>query len=168
MKIQNKKLNNLKMTTLENSSYDPNKVIYYFSDYKLTESEKSVLCKGLQFAIPPNKLEYADFMFPFELLFSDIKNTNSTIPQTKAVKSKILDTAFASFDAFNNDKVRSNLSKEELKALHNLSKQKYLVIQKADKGNTVAITEKNAYINKIKEIISDNIKFQQIRRRQTI
>ena len=85
-----------------------------------------------------------------------------SIPQTKAVKSKLLDTAFSSFDSFNNNKMRSNLSKEELKALHNLRKQKHLVIQKADKGNTVVITEKTAYINKMKENISDTTKFEQI------
>ena len=97
-------------------------------------------------------------MLPFELLFRDIKNTDLSIPQTKAVKSKILDTAFSSFDSFNNNKMRSNLSKKELKALHNLRKQKHLVIQNADKGNT----EKNAYINKMKEIISNTTKFEQI------
>ena len=153
--IQNKKLNNLKVTTLENSSHDLDKVIFNFLDYKLTEREKSVLCKGLEFAISPNKLDYADFMLPFELLFRDIKNTDLSILQTKAVKSKILDTAFSSFDSFNNNKVRSNLSKEELKALHNLRKQEHLVVQKADKGNTAVITEKIAYINKMKEIVSD-------------
>ena len=153
--IQNKKLNNLKVTMLENSSHDPDKVIFNFLDYKLTEREKSVLCKGLEFAISPNKLDYADFMLPFELLFRDIKNTDLSILQTKAVKSKILDTAFSSFDSFNNNKVRSNLSKEELKALHNLCKQKHLVVQKADKGNTAVITEKIAYINKMKEMVSD-------------
>ena len=84
--IQNKKLNNLKVTTLENSSHDPDKVIYNFSDYKLTGSKKSVLRTDLEFAIPPNKFEYADFMLPFELLFHDIKNTDLSIPQTKAVK----------------------------------------------------------------------------------
>ena len=56
-------------------------------------------------------------------------NSDLSIPQTKAVKSKILDTAFSSFDSFNNNKMRSNLSKEEVKALHNLLKQKHLVIQ---------------------------------------
>ena len=56
--IQNKKLNKLKPTTLKNCSHDPDKVIYNLSDYKLTESEISVLCKGLKFSIPPNKLEY--------------------------------------------------------------------------------------------------------------
>ena len=160
--IQNKKLTNLRVKTLENSSHDPDKVIYNFSDHKLTESEKSVLCKGLEFGIPPSKLEYADFMLPFELLCRDIKNSDLSIPQTKAVKSKILDTAFSSFGSFNNNKMRSNLSKEELKAFHNLCKQKHLVIQKADKGNTVVITEKNAYINKMKEIIFDTTKFEQI------
>ena len=54
--IQNKKLNNLRVTTLENFSHDTGKVIYNFSDYKLTESEKSVLCKGLEFAITPTSL----------------------------------------------------------------------------------------------------------------
>ena len=38
-------------------SYEPDKVIYNFSVEKLTKSEKSAFCKGLKFAIPPNKLE---------------------------------------------------------------------------------------------------------------
>ena len=143
--IQNKILTNLRVTTLENSSHDPDKVHYNLSDYKLAESEKFVLCKGLEFAIPPSKLEYANFMLQFELLFRDTKNNDLSIPQTKALKSKILDTAFSSFDSFNNNKMRSNLSKEE-----------------AGKGNTVVITEKNAYVNKMKEIISDTTKFEQI------
>ena len=58
--------------------------------------------------------------------------------------------------------MRSNLSKEKLKALHNLHKQKHIVIQKTDKGKIFVITEKNAYINKMKEIISDTTKFEQI------
>ena len=49
------------------------KVIYNFSKHNLTEVEKSVLCKGLQFALPPRNLEYADYMVSFELLFRHIK-----------------------------------------------------------------------------------------------
>ena len=126
--IQNKKLNNLRNITLENCSHSPGKVICNFLEYKLTESEKTVLRKGLEFAIPSNKLEYADFMLPFELLLRDIKSTDLSISQTKSVKSKILDTAFSAFDSFNNNTIKSNLSKEEMKALHNLLKQKHLVI----------------------------------------
>ena len=34
-------------------SHDPNKVIFNFSSYVLTEDGKSLLCKGLKFCIPP-------------------------------------------------------------------------------------------------------------------
>ena len=60
--IQKEKLNNLRVTRLENCSQDPDKFIYNFSDYKLTESEKRVLCKVFKFAFSLNKLQCADFV----------------------------------------------------------------------------------------------------------
>ena len=101
-------------------------------------------------------------MLLFELLFHDIKSTDLHIPETKAIKSKILENSFSSFDSFNSNKIKSNFSKQELKTWHNLRKQKHLVIQKADKSNTVVITENNDYVKKMKEIISDTTKFEQI------
>ena len=94
-----------------------------------------------------------------QIIDTNVNNLN--FRHSKNFQSKILDTAFSSFDSFNNNKMRNNLSEEELKALRNLRKQKDLVIQKADKGNTVVITEKDAYINKIKEIFSDTTTFEQ-------
>ena len=74
-KVQNKKLGNL----CSNNSYfesvtshDPDKVLFNFSSYQLSEHEKSLLSKGLNFAISPKNLNYADYMLPFELLFRDI------------------------------------------------------------------------------------------------
>ena len=64
-------------------------------------------------------------------------------------------------DSFNNNKIKSNFSKENLKALHE-AKQKHLVIQKAEKGSTIVIAEKNAYINKMKEFISHISNFEKI------
>ena len=74
-KVQNKKLSNL---CFNNSyfesvtSHDPDKVLFNFSSYQLSEHEKSLLSKGLNFAISPKNLNYADYMLPFELLFRDI------------------------------------------------------------------------------------------------
>ena len=65
-------------------------------------------------------------------------------------------------DSFNNNKIKSNFSKKNLKALLDLRKQKHLVIQKAKKGNTIFIAEKNAYINKMKEVISHISNFEKI------
>ena len=36
-----------------NTCQDPDKVIFNFSSYNLNDHGKSVLCKGLNFAIPP-------------------------------------------------------------------------------------------------------------------
>ena len=35
---------------------DPEKVIFNFSSYNLNDHEKSALCKGLNFAIPPKSV----------------------------------------------------------------------------------------------------------------
>ena len=51
-------------------SHEPNKVIFNFSSYVLTEDEK-VYFKGLWFCVPPKKIEYADFHTQFELLYRD-------------------------------------------------------------------------------------------------
>ena len=52
------------------------------------------------------------------------------------------------------------MSKEELKTLHDLHKQKHLVTQRTGKGSIVVITEENHYINKLNKITSDTRKFE--------
>ena len=55
-----------------------------------------------------------------------------------------------------------NLSKEKHFALKNLVKNKDLIIQEADKGNTVVILNKNDCNLKMKKILSDTSKFQKL------
>ena len=55
----------------------------------------------------------------------------------------------------------NNLSKKGHLALKIFIKNRDLIIQKADKGNTVFILNKNDYISKIKVILSDSPKFQE-------
>ena len=64
-KFQNKKYCKLFEVSFESVSHDPDKVIYNFSSHKLTEVEKSVLSKGLQFTLAPKRLEYADLYATF-------------------------------------------------------------------------------------------------------
>ena len=42
-----------------------------------------------------------------------------------------------------------------------------LVIQKADKGNTVVLCDKDAYIDRVKELISDGTKFTNLNKLPT-
>ena len=73
--IQNKNLSNL---VFENSNliskmpYEPEKVVFNFSSHELNDDKKPLLCKALNFPIPPKRFHYADHMLPFELLFIDI------------------------------------------------------------------------------------------------
>ena len=73
-KNQGKKLHNLYLNDSHHNfvtSHDPDKVIFNFSDHVLNTTEKSLLSKGLNFAIPHNNINYADFMLPFALLYRD-------------------------------------------------------------------------------------------------
>ena len=71
--ILSKKLFNLGLE-FSKVSHDPDQIIFNYSPYTLSKSEKGLLCKGLNFAIPPDKLEYSDYLLPFELLYCDIKD----------------------------------------------------------------------------------------------
>ena len=87
-------------------SHIPEQVIYNFSSHILTEAEKFVLSRGLQFALSPKTLEYADYM-----------TTSLKTLRNGTIKSKLLDTAFSSFDAHKKNKLKINLRKTELHTL---------------------------------------------------
>ena len=70
-------------------------------------------------------------MLPFELLYRNI--TSEEVPSENL----------------------SNLSGDEDKALRNSTKQKDIIIQNADKGNTVVILDNETNIEKMKVLLSD-------------
>ena len=76
------------------------------------------------------------------------------------MKSRLLDTALASYENFSCAQSPSeNLTGSEFKALRHLSKNKNIVIQKADKGDTIVILDKISYTSAIKEILNNHTKF---------
>ena len=59
------------------------------------------------------------------------------------IKARLLDTALTSYQNFPSDQhPPESLTHSEFKTIKRLSKNKYIVIQKADKGNTVVILDK--------------------------
>ena len=67
-----KSIQNKKFDLISATSHDPQKVIFNLSSHDLSDDEKSLLCKGLKFSIPPKRLDYGDHMLPFDLLFRDL------------------------------------------------------------------------------------------------
>ena len=111
----------------DNASHDRDKVIYNFSNYHLTDSD--ILIKGLNFAIPPKKIEYSKFLLPFELLFHDIKSNSESSVDLASVKACLQDTAFTSYSAFNKDNSPpSNFRNDEFESLCKLKSENNLVI----------------------------------------
>ena len=96
------------------------------------DSDKSLLIKGFNFAISPDK-------------------------------ARLQDTAFASYSDFNKDNSPpSNSSKDEFESLCKLKNENNLAIQKADKGNTIVILDKDSYLKSIETLLKDFSKFKKI------
>ena len=132
-KIHGRKLliPNIHEKSIADVSHDPEKVIYNFSNYDLMDSDKSLLIKGTNFAIPPKKIEYSKFLLLFELLFCDIKSNSESSIDLASVKAHLQDTVFTSYSASNKDNSQpSNISKDEFESLCKLRNENILVIQK--------------------------------------
>ena len=127
--VHKKKLHNL---GLENryECRDPNKVIFNYFSYKLSDLEKRLLAKGLNHALPPIKLNYGDYMTPFELFYREIRKLPIEDHELEKVKTEIKKEAYSSFDNYNfwNE---LNISKEEFLALKGLSSNNDIILQKA-------------------------------------
>ena len=74
----------------------------------------------------------------------------------------MLNIATFSYAKIKSCRIKSNLSSSEAKALRNLTKQKDIIIKKAGKGNTIVILDKESYIEKMKELLSENSKFEHL------
>ena len=70
--IQQKKFN--KLLTEGKPKQDAEKVVFNFSNVFLTEAEKALLVKGLNFSLSPKKLSYSDYLVNFELIYRSIDN----------------------------------------------------------------------------------------------
>ena len=164
--IYKQKLQNLLKISSYNifiDSHNPDSVIVIFSWYKLTEDEKNVLCKGLDFSVKSGLIEYSEFLLPLELLFRDIKCEDLWNEDMSVIEARLIDTVLTSYRNFSSDrKPPQNLTTSEYNALKCLSKNKEIVIQKADKGKTLVILDKCSYISAIEKILHDNSKFSKL------
>ena len=133
-------------------------VIFNFSNVFLTEAKKSLLVKGLSFSLPPKKLSYLDYLVNFELFYRSIDNLNILSGDNlDYVKTKIKDLALTSFRNYN-----------AFEALKDLSGNCNLIIQKADKGNSVVLVENDVYIRHIEKILDDATKFEKVKSKKGI
>ena len=93
-------------------SHDPDKVIPNYSSYNLLDNEKKLLVKGLNVAVPLRKLNYADYLAPYKLMFRDVENLSVEDNILKRIKVDLKKICFSSLDRYKlEDKI--NLTKRK-------------------------------------------------------
>ena len=125
------------------------KVIFNFWSHVLTDHEKTLLSKRLNFTILHKDLNYVDYLLLFELSYSDINSLEISNFDIDCIKAKLRDLAFSSYSETSKF-MENNLPKSQLVALKSLFRNKELIIQKFDKDNTVVLLNRKDYISKTK------------------
>ena len=111
----------------------------------------------------PENIKCSYYLFPLKLLlFSDVNSVTFSSLDKECVKSRLQDCAYWPFKQVLkiSDK---NLLDEELKALKNLFENMDLVIQKADRGNTIVILNKDDCVSRLNPVLDGTSKFQKVR-----
>lgn len=157
-------------------------IVVNLSNRKLTLSETSVLNKGLNFCIA-NK----NFTLPLDTYHKEIDRfirnlqikyyfrdePNDTVakfrgnPEWEVPAHRrhslidgyrdVLKTEFKKL--FNKNKIRNNLSPNEVKALESLQKDDSIIIFKADKGGSIVVMNRSDYKEKITTMLNDPVTY---------
>ena len=105
-------------------------------------------------------VDYADYLVNFELFYRNICNLGIFLSNEDRdfVKTRTKEAALSSYRNYNNN-VPQHLSKEEFLALQNQRKNKNIVIQKFDKGNSAVVVDEADYLDKMDNLLNDTRKF---------
>ena len=121
------------------------------------------MCNCLNFSVKPKSIEFLELLIPFGVLLRNVKQESLCSGDLPLINTRLLDRALSSYEGFSSHwSPFENLTASEFKALRHLSKNKNIVTQKADKGNTIMILDKIAYISAIKEILNDHKKISNL------
>ena len=102
------------------------------------------------------------YTFNLQYFFRDIRNLDIfSNEDLNFVKAKTKEAALLSYRSYNII-VPQYLSQEEFIALQNLYENKYLNIKKSDKGNSAVIAQRQDYLKKMDDILSDQKKFRKV------
>ena len=162
--VHAKKLGQIGYSEIDELS--PDQVLFNFSSRRLTLAEKSLLSKGLKFALPPKRLTPERYLYTFEKLFESLQyHTIYTAENgtNESFRDQLRHIAKSSFQTWIKHQPRAVLSEEESKALDSLSKDKSIIVARPDKGNGVVLMDKTDYLARVNTILEDTTKFEKLK-----
>ena len=119
------------------------KTVINLSNRSLSEDEQKVLQLGLNFAVAPKKIPFAEVIQQIEPNLRVLNKT--TADSVRFQVSQVLSTA---------KPPRANISKEERAAIQGLRRGPSIHILKADKGNATVIMRQDEYDSKMESLLN--------------
>ena len=161
--VHSKKLNNLGISPYR--FMDPHDVIFNFSNYKLSDKEKSLLALGLDFKLPCYKPNFVQFFMPLEKLTRILKKFSPDVKQFEHFQLQLKNLSYSTWSSIvkTNNNWYPFFTKEDFNTIKALSKNDNIVICKPDKGKGIVILNKTDYISKMELILSDESKFVEVK-----
>ena len=133
-----------------------NRWVVNLSDVRLEPEANSLLRKGLNFAVTPNRLPVDEFITATEVACRHLKPADADSLRSDVVKT------LKSFR-----KPPPNISLKERKALESLKKNKDIMILGADKGRATVIMNTKDYKNKIEDLLKDENTYEALKKDPT-
>ncbi|XP_014679428.1 PREDICTED: uncharacterized protein LOC106819296, partial [Priapulus caudatus] len=131
-------------TTLDLTGTQLKKWVVNISKYKLTTAEQSVLAKGLNYAITPNKIPTEEFIVATEQACHSMPTA-----EAEDLRMKIAHTmGMAKLP-------KPNITKEEKSAIFKLKREPSIMILPADKGKATVVVDKDDYEKQVNTMLSD-------------
>ena len=96
--MQSYKISELMRSKLK---HNPEDVIHNFSSYNLSTTEKSLLCKEINFALSPKDLKFENYLLPFKVLFRNAYDSSDKDESLLHLKSKIKNIGLTSYRVYN-------------------------------------------------------------------
>ena len=128
------------------------------SSIELSEVQKDVLCRGLNFGIPP-KLRKEEIKAEFEMCWNQAKDLPAFSEDRRDECKSTLSSLAHKYANASVDKSGFPFDSEHLAALKDLRRNEDIIISKPDKGNGVVILDKSDYVEKMNDILSQADKF---------
>ncbi|KAI8487041.1 hypothetical protein Bbelb_353010, partial [Branchiostoma belcheri] len=131
---------------------------FALSSHTLTEPEKPLLSKGLNFAVTPNKIPNINIVTETE---SAIHRARLPQRQAEALRTKVATTLKVSKPP------ASNISREERTALKDLATNQDILILPADKGRCTVVLDREQYGREVQDLLGDKDTYTPLKRDPT-
>ena len=145
-------LNKTKPEDGKESTINQDRWVINLSSKNINEQEKSVLSKGLNFAVTPYQLPVEEYVAATELACLQMTDATKAASLRSNVTRILKKTR----------SIKQNITKEENKALDGLKKDKNVMILPADKGRVTVVMDTVDYNSKIDNLLADSNTYEKL------